>query len=62
MRNIVVILLILFAIGILWIGSGFRKFSEETYVNDDFSEFSKPTGNDLDLDFLKKEFEPAYEF
>ncbi len=62
MRNIIVILLILFAIGILWIGSGSRKFSEEKYVNSNFTEFSKPTGEDLNLDFLKKEFKPAYEF
>ena len=62
MRNLVVILLILFAIGILWLGSGFRKFSEDKYVNNDLLEFAKPTGEDLDLDFLRKEFEPAYEF
>jgi len=62
MRNLVVILLILFAIGILWLGSGFRKFSEDRYVNNDLLEFAKPTGEDLDLDFLRKEFEPAYEF
>jgi len=62
MKNLVVILLILCALGILWIGSGSRKFSEDYYVNADLLEFSKPTGKDLDLEFIKKEFEPAYEF
>ena len=62
MKNIVVILLILLAVGILWIGSGVRTFSEEKYVNSEYTEISKPTGEDLDLEFLQKEFEPAYEF
>jgi len=62
MRNIIVILFILLLVGILWIGSGIKGFSEERYVSQEFTEISKPAGEDLDLNFLQKEFEPAYEF
>jgi len=62
MKNIIIILLILFLIGILWLGTGIRTFSEENYVNYQYTEMSRMSGEDLDLEFLKKEFEPAYEF
>ena len=62
MRNIIAVLLILLLVGILWIGSGFGGFSEERYVNGEYVEISQPTGEDLDLNFLKEEFKPAYEF
>lgn len=62
MRNIVAILLILLLVGILWIGSGYEGFSEEKYVSQKHIEISQPTGEDLDLNFLKEEFKPAYEF
>ena len=62
MRKIIIILLILFLIVILWVGAGVRTFSEEKYVNYQFLEKSIMSGEDLDLEFLKEEFEPAYEF
>jgi len=62
MKKIIIILLILFLIVILWIGVGARTFSEERYVNYQFLEKSIMSGEDLDIEFLKQEFKPAYEF
>lgn len=62
MRKIIIILLILLLIVILWIGAGARTFSEERYVSYQFLEKAIMSGEDLDLEFLKQEFKPAYEF
>lgn len=62
MKNLVSLLLILFIIGILWLGSEYWKFSKEDYVNAALEEKCRPTSDQVDLEFLKKEFEPAYEF
>lgn len=56
------LLLILFIIGILWLGSKFWEFSSETYVNEELNTKARPTSDQIDLDYLKKEFRPAYEF
>lgn len=62
MRNIIIILLICVLIGILWLGTGVLTFSEEEYVNREYVEQSRLSGEELDTEFLKQEFEPAYEF
>ena len=62
MRNIIIILLICVLIGILWLGTGVLTFSEDEYVNDKYVELSRISGEDLDLEYLKQEFKPAYEF
>ena len=62
MRNIAIVLLTLLLIGILWLSTGIGKFSEEKYVSAKFLEASIISGEDLDIEFLKKEFVPAYEF
>lgn len=62
MKNLLTLLLILVIIGILWIGSKFWQFSEDKYVNQELNAMSRPTSDQIDLEFLKKEFEPAYEF
>jgi hypothetical protein len=62
MKNLLTLLLILFIIGILWLGSKYWEFSAEKYVNADLTAKSRPTSDQIDLDYLKKEFKPAYEF
>lgn len=62
MRNIIIILLICILIGILWLGTGVLTFTEDKYVNQDYIEISRMSGEDLDIQYLKGEFEPAYEF
>ena len=59
MKDLLVLLLILFIIGILWIWSGFWDFEEEQYVNDQYLEQSMYVDLKVDLEFLKREFEPA---
>ena len=62
MRNILVLLAILFVIGILWLSSKFWEFSEEKYVNSQIVEKTQLfESTDLDIEFLKQEFRPAYE-
>ena len=62
MKNLVSLLLILLIIGILWLGSKFWQFSEDKYVNAELEMLSRPTSDQIDLEYLKKEFKPAYEF
>jgi|GEM_PF-5043794 len=62
MRNIAILLFILVLIGILWLGTGAGSFSEDEYVAPEYVEMSLMTGEDIDLEFLKEEFVPAYEF
>ncbi len=62
MKNLLTLLLILFIIGILWVGSKFWEFSEDKFINPAVVEKSVLVSEGLDLEFLKKEFEPAYEF
>jgi hypothetical protein len=62
MKNLLTLLLILLIIGILWLGSGLWKFSREVYVNPELEKKAVAIGNYIDLEYLKKEFEPAYEF
>jgi hypothetical protein len=62
MKNIIIILLSLFLAGILWLSMGLTTFSEEVYVNPEVIEISRLSGQELDINYLKQEFEPAYEF
>ena len=61
MRKLLALLLILAILGILWLGSRFWEFSEGQYVNSQVVEKSVIYIQDINLDFLKKEFDPAYE-
>jgi hypothetical protein len=62
MKNLLSLLLILLIIGILWLGSKFWRFSEDKYVTTELEALSRPTSDQIDLEYLKKEFRPAYEF
>ncbi len=62
MKNILTLLLILTILGILWIGSKYWSFSKEDYVNPKVVGKAAIFGDNIDLDYLKKEFAPAYEF
>lgn len=62
MRKFFILLSILFVTGILWLRSGFWGFEADEYVNQDLWEKSRGADVELDLEFLKAEFSPAYEY
>jgi hypothetical protein len=62
MKNILFLLSILVIIGILWLLSGFWSFSPERYVGPQIQEKTYMPKERIDLEHLKKEFVPAYEF
>ncbi len=62
MKRILLILLILFIAGILLLMSTYWSFDRENYVNDFVIEISQPLDDNVDVDYLKKEFGPAYGF
>lgn len=61
-RKLLIVLFSLIIIGILWLRSRYWEFSEEMYVNDDLEQKTLLIRGKLDIDFLKREFESAYEF
>ena len=61
-KNLLHLLLILSIIGILWLRSGFWEFDREYYVNSQVLEKAQLFEIKLDLEFLEKEFGPAYEY
>ena len=62
MKNLLTLLLTLLIIGILWIGSRHWVFSENEYVNTEIMKKTQIYTDRIDLEFLKTEFRPAYEF
>lgn len=62
MKNILSLLLILTILGILWIGSRFWEFSRSEYINPNVIGKAAVFSDEIDLEFLKSEFTPAYEF
>ncbi len=62
MNKLLYLLLILIIVGILWIGSRFWEFSSATYVNDTYEQKTINYVGKIDLELLKKEFQPANEY
>ena len=62
MKKLLLLLLIMSIIGILWLGSRFWEFKQEDYITPELVGESMHSELFLDLEFLKEEFGPAYEY
>ena len=56
MKKLLILLLILFLIGILWIGSNFWTFSKEEYINDSLMAKAKNNNLKIDGEYVIKNF------
>lgn len=61
MKKLLLLLLILFIIGILMIGSDIWEFSREDYISQRYIDASTSSQVNPDFDFLQKEFSKTIE-